>query len=714
MTDDTTPAVRSKTPSVRRPPKGTTSTRAPVTPVTPAAPAPREAVAREAAATAVGPVPRRPARAAAEVLRSACVESRPAVVRLLAWTLLSALPALVSGKAMALAVDRGFLGHRPGQAACWLALFAVAALIGAWAARQTYPQLAHVVEPMRDRLVRRLVSGLLHRGVAARGRPDASTATAVAQLTRQVEAVRDSMAGQLLVVSHFALTAVAVLGGTAMLAPAATPLIAAPLLLALAGFAATTPVTMRRQRRAFAADENLARLCADTLTALRDIVTCGARGPAERELLAAVTASVRANRALAVTAAVRRLLVALGAHLPLLLVVLAAPALVRRGLTPGEVMGVLAYLTGTLEPALRLLVQGVGSSWLRLAVAAERLAAASQPPPASAGAEVPRDVEDGAVQGEADGSRNGEEDSARRAEENGARSGEADDARHVQGDGSRPPDTVVPAKRRPVGVTPPKRRPDPAPDGGHGHSPADGSVRLRDVSYSYGAAAEPVFDALDLTLHDGEHLAVVGPSGVGKSTLADVLAGDVPPDRGDVVLGGTAAGRLGPEELARVRVLLPQDAYVFAGELQENLRWLHPGASERDVMSAVRALGAAPLVERLGGLEATVDPAALSAGERQILALVRAHLSPVRLVILDEATRHLDARSELQVEEAFRVRPGTVVTITHRPGPARGADRVLFLDGERALVGTHSELLSTAPGYRALVGGHGVDLDPTD
>ncbi|MEV6529940.1 hypothetical protein AB0M86_10170 [Streptomyces sp. NPDC051639] len=167
-------------------------------------------MAHEDAAPAADPVPRRPARAAAEVLRSAFTESGPAILRLLAWTLLSALPALVSGKAMALAVDRGFLEHRPGQAMCWLAVFATAALIGAWATRQTYPQLAHVVEPMRDRLVRRLVSGLLHRAVAARGRPDASAATAVAQLTRQVEAVRDATAGQLLIVSHFALTAVAV------------------------------------------------------------------------------------------------------------------------------------------------------------------------------------------------------------------------------------------------------------------------------------------------------------------------------------------------------------------------------------------------------------------------------------------------------------------------------------------------------------------------
>ncbi|MFG3586191.1 ATP-binding cassette domain-containing protein [Streptomyces sp. NPDC047990] len=665
MTDDTTPTARAASRRGGRRPSLMT-TPAPDRPAPDGRPSLDPRAAGETPPPATGPEPPRPARAAADVVRSVFTDSRPAVLRLLAWTLVSALPALVSGKAMALAVDRGFLDHRPDRAACWLALFAGAALTGAWATRQTYPQLAHVVEPMRDRLVRRLVTGLLHRSVAARGRPDASAATAVAQLTRQVEAVRDATAGQLLVVSHFALTAAAVLAGTALLAPAATPLIAVPLLLALAGFAATTPVTMRRQRRAFAADENLARLCADTLTALRDIVTCGARRPAEEELLAAVTASARANRSLAATAALRRVLVALGAHLPLLLVVLAAPALVRRGLTPGEVMGVLAYLTGTLEPALRLLVQGVGSSWLRLAVAAERLAAASRFPPAPAGEKASGDGGDGGDgerEPESERVRHGEKDSPRRLGEKGA---------------------------------------------------ADGSVRLRGVSYSYGAAAEPVFDALDLTLRDGEHLAVVGPSGVGKSTLADVLAGDVLPDRGDVELGGTPADRLTARELADVRVLLPQEAYVFAGELGENLRWLHPRAAERDVLSAVRAVGAASLVDRLGGLEATVDPAALSAGERQTIALVRAHLSPARLVILDEATRHLDARAELRVEEAFRGRPGTVVSITHRPGPARRADRVLFLDGDRALVGTHGELLATAPGYRELVGGHDGGPDPTD
>ncbi|MGA5822885.1 ABC transporter transmembrane domain-containing protein, partial [Kitasatospora sp. NPDC094028] len=310
----------------------------------------------------------RPGRAALRLLRSALGRNRSAVLRLLAWSLLSAAPALVAGKALALAVDRGFLAHRAGPAAGWLALFAAVSALGAWASRQTYPWLAEVVEPMRDRLLGEVVSGMLHRAVATHGRADGSGAIAVARLTRQVEAVRDTIAGQLLIVSHFALTAIAVIVGSAALAPAAAALIAGPLLLSLVAFAALAPATARRQREAFAAEEELARSCADALQALRDLVACGAREAAEREVLAIVEANARAGRALARLAGARRLIVSLGAHLPLLLVVLAAPALVRHGLTAGAVVGVLAYLTSTLEPALRLLVQGAGASWLRLAV----------------------------------------------------------------------------------------------------------------------------------------------------------------------------------------------------------------------------------------------------------------------------------------------------------------------------------------------------------
>ncbi|MEU8926970.1 ATP-binding cassette domain-containing protein [Kitasatospora sp. NPDC048545] len=572
-------------------------------------------------------------------MRSALAHSRPAVLRLLTWSLLSAAPALVSGKALALAVDRGFLAGRPAQAAGWLALFAAVSVAGAWASRQTYPWLAEVVEPMRDRLLGRVVTGMVHGAASARGRTDGSGAVAVARLTRQVEAVRDTVAGQLLVVSHFALTAVAVVAGSAALAPAAALLIAGPLLLSLLAFAALAPATVRRQREAFAAEEELARSCADVLQALRDLVACGARDEAQREVLATVAANEAAGRSLARLAGARRLIVSAGAHLPLLLVVLAAPTLVGRGMTPGAVVGVLAYLTGTLEPALRLLVQGAGASWLRLAVAADRLATT----------------------------------------------------------GGHPDDGAPGAAE--AGTAMPVDHPDDA-----AARPADGSVELTGVSFAYGAAADPVLDGFDLAVHDGEHLAVVGPSGIGKSTLADILAGVVAPDRGRVLLGGIAPARLTGPDLARARVLLPQDPYVFTGTVAENLRWLAPHASTAAVLTAADAVGARSLVERLGGPGGHVTPAALSAGERQLIALARAHLCDARLVILDEATRHLDAAAELRVDRAFRDRPGTVVTITHRIGPARRADRVLFLDGAQPLLGTHRSLLAEVPAYRRLTG----------
>ncbi|MGW1275208.1 ATP-binding cassette domain-containing protein, partial [Streptomyces sp. NPDC002491] len=341
--------------------------------------------------------------------------------------------------------------------------------------------------------------------------------------------------------------------------------------------------------------------------------------------LDAVRGHLRASRALASVCALRRLIVALGAHSPLLLVVLAAPRLHARGVTAGEIVGVLAYVLATLEPAIRLLVQGLGASWLRLAVAAERLAEAA-------------------------------------------------------------------------------RRPKAGPDSQTVLRPHDGSVTMSGIVFAYGSDAEPVLDGLDLTIADGEHLVVVGPSGIGKSTLAEVLAGMLPPDRGQVVLGGAPLERIAPRDLARARVLAPQSPYVFAGALRENLCYFAPGATDAALADAVSELGMDTLAERLGGADAPVDPAALSSGERALVALARAYLSDARLVVLDEATRHLDAALERRVEEAFRRRPGTVVTVAHRMSLARRADRVLLLDGTRPSTGTHDALLAEVPLYADLMG----------
>jgi ATP-binding cassette subfamily C protein len=236
-------------------------------------------------------------------------------------------------------------------------------------------------------------------------------------------------------------------------------------------------------------------------------------------------------------------------------------------------------------------------------------------------------------------------------------------------------------------------------------------LAVRGLTFAYGPHAEPVLRDLDLDVPDGDHLTIVGPSGIGKSTLAGLLCGLLPPDTGTVTLGGVPLSVVTAPELAASRVLIPQEAYVFTGTVHDNLVYLRPDASVADVRRAVAAVGADHLIDRLGGLDALVNPAELSSGERQLLALVRAYLSAAPVVVLDEATCHLDGVAERRAEEAFAARHGTLIVIAHRMSSALRAKRVLILDGNAAIVGDHDTVRATSPLYRELLGFW--DLDPT-
>jgi ATP-binding cassette subfamily C protein len=232
-----------------------------------------------------------------------------------------------------------------------------------------------------------------------------------------------------------------------------------------------------------------------------------------------------------------------------------------------------------------------------------------------------------------------------------------------------------------------------------------GALVLENVTFAWAPGADPVVDGVSLSLRTGAHLAVVGPSGIGKSTLAALAAGILRPNEGRVLLGDVDL-RECDDTLRRRVALIPQEAYVFAGTLRDNLAYLRPDASDDAIRAAVRAVGLEATVARVGGPAAELPPGggALSAGERQLVALARVWLAPADVVILDEATSHLDPAAEARAEAALAARGVTLVVVAHRISSALRAERVLVLDGASAALGTHAELVRTSPLYAELVG----------
>lgn len=236
-----------------------------------------------------------------------------------------------------------------------------------------------------------------------------------------------------------------------------------------------------------------------------------------------------------------------------------------------------------------------------------------------------------------------------------------------------------------------------------------GRVEFRDVSFGYGGAdAEPLITGLDLSVEPGQTIAIVGPTGAGKTTLVNLIMRFYEVTGGSILLDGVDTRAMTRADLRSRTGMVLQDAVLFEGTIMDNIRYGRLDATDEEVIAAAKAAYVDRFVHSLpAGYDTEIDQdgGSVSAGERQLITIARAFLRDPELLILDEATSSVDTRTEVLVQKAMTAirADRTSFVIAHRLSTIRDADRILVMvDGSIVEQGSHAELLELGGAYADL------------
>jgi ATP-binding cassette subfamily B protein len=232
-------------------------------------------------------------------------------------------------------------------------------------------------------------------------------------------------------------------------------------------------------------------------------------------------------------------------------------------------------------------------------------------------------------------------------------------------------------------------------------------VRLEQVSFSY-VKNEPVLKAVSFAIQAGETVAVVGPTGAGKTSLINLIARFYDPTNGQVLINGYDLKELDTAQLRSKMALVMQDPFLFSGTIGENIFDGSPSLSEHEVKKVIEAANCKNLIERLPqGLNTILSEggASISSGERQLISIARALAREPQLILFDEATSYIDSQTEMHIQNALNnlMATRTALVVAHRLSTVRNADRIIVLNRGRIIeTGTHAELMNKKGFYYQL------------